>query len=165
MPAENADFLGCRPVRARWLKSGGDDDAAELGGHVGRRRLGLGGVPGCAGAAHSWRDAAAASPLIKGSHLAEPALPPYWHAPTAAECPGRPVVSWPGAPQTTRPPIGSQMAQDGCSASNSTALYSASQGSGQLVLLRVGANRAPCLALIFWHQRPPHSWVWLSVSR
>src|SRR5271155_3584822 len=47
--AEEADFLGCWLVRARCLKSGGDDDAAELGGHVGGRRLGLAGVPGGAG--------------------------------------------------------------------------------------------------------------------
>jgi hypothetical protein len=33
-------------VRAKLLKFGGDDDAAELGGHVGGGRLGLGRVPG-----------------------------------------------------------------------------------------------------------------------
>src|SRR5713101_2849102 len=44
--AEDADFFGCWLVRARCLKSGGDDDAAELGGHVGGRRRCLGGVPG-----------------------------------------------------------------------------------------------------------------------
>jgi DNA-binding NarL/FixJ family response regulator len=32
---EEADFPGCWLVGARCLKSGGDDDAAELGGHVG----------------------------------------------------------------------------------------------------------------------------------
>jgi hypothetical protein len=32
-------------VRASCLKSGGDDDAAELGGHVGGGGLGLAGVP------------------------------------------------------------------------------------------------------------------------
>ena len=42
---EEADFLGCWLVRARCLKSGGDDDAAELGGHVGGGGLGLAGVP------------------------------------------------------------------------------------------------------------------------
>src|SRR5262249_36417889 len=47
--AEDADFFGCWLVRARCLKSGSDDDAAELGGHVGGRRLGLAGVPGGAG--------------------------------------------------------------------------------------------------------------------
>ena len=36
-------------VRTRCPKSGGDDDAAELGGHVGGRGLGLAGVPGGAG--------------------------------------------------------------------------------------------------------------------
>ena len=44
---DGVDFCGCWLVRARWLKSGGDDDAAELGGHVGGGRLGLGCVPGC----------------------------------------------------------------------------------------------------------------------
>ena len=33
-------------VSVSWLKFGGDDDAAELGGHVGGRWLGLRGVPG-----------------------------------------------------------------------------------------------------------------------
>ena len=47
--AEDADFFGCRLVGARCLKSGGDDDAAELGGHVGCGRLGFAGVPGGAG--------------------------------------------------------------------------------------------------------------------
>ena len=42
---EDGDFLGCWLVRARCLKSGGDDDAAELGGHVGGGGLGLAGVP------------------------------------------------------------------------------------------------------------------------
>jgi hypothetical protein len=32
--SEDAEFCGCWLVRARWLKSGGDDDAAELGGDV-----------------------------------------------------------------------------------------------------------------------------------
>ena len=30
--SEDAEFCGCWLVRVRWLKSGGDDDAAELGG-------------------------------------------------------------------------------------------------------------------------------------
>src|SRR5512135_3323407 len=47
--AEDADFFGGRLVRARCLKSGGDDDAAELGAHVGGGRLGFAGVPGGAG--------------------------------------------------------------------------------------------------------------------
>jgi len=33
--AEGADFFGCWLVRARCLKSGGDDGVAELRGHVG----------------------------------------------------------------------------------------------------------------------------------
>jgi hypothetical protein len=45
------DFFACRLVTARWLKSGGDQDAAELGGHVGGRWLGLAVVPGGTGAA------------------------------------------------------------------------------------------------------------------
>jgi hypothetical protein len=45
------DFFGCRPGGAIWLKSGGDEDAAELGGHVGCGRLGFGLVPGGGGAA------------------------------------------------------------------------------------------------------------------
>ncbi len=48
--ADDVDFFWCRLVRARCLKSGGDDDAAELAGHVSGRGLGLGGVPGSAGA-------------------------------------------------------------------------------------------------------------------
>src|SRR5271156_1829491 len=40
------DFCGFWLVRLNWLKSGGDDDAAELGGHVGGGRLGLRRVPG-----------------------------------------------------------------------------------------------------------------------
>src|SRR6266481_8870049 len=47
--AEDVDFFGGRLVRARCLKSGGDDDAAELGAHVGGGRLGFAGVPGGAG--------------------------------------------------------------------------------------------------------------------
>ncbi len=43
---EDGDFLGCWLVRARCLKSGGYDDAAELGGHVGGGGFGLAGVPG-----------------------------------------------------------------------------------------------------------------------
>jgi hypothetical protein len=42
---EDGDFLGCWLVGARCLKSGGDDDAAELGGHVGGGWLGLACVP------------------------------------------------------------------------------------------------------------------------
>jgi len=41
---------GCRLVRVRCPIFGGDEDAAELGEHVGGGRLGLGGVPGRAGA-------------------------------------------------------------------------------------------------------------------
>ena len=44
--SEDAEFCGCWLVRARCLKSGGDDDAAEPGGHVGGGGLGLAGVPG-----------------------------------------------------------------------------------------------------------------------
>ena len=44
-------FCGFWLVSVKSLKSGGDDDAAELGGHVGGGRLGLGGVPGCVQAA------------------------------------------------------------------------------------------------------------------
>jgi hypothetical protein len=44
------DFFGCWLVNVRCPKSGGDEDAAELGEHVCGRWLGLGGVPGCAGA-------------------------------------------------------------------------------------------------------------------
>jgi hypothetical protein len=40
------DFCGFWLVSVNSLKSGGDDDAAEFGGHVGGGRLGLGGVPG-----------------------------------------------------------------------------------------------------------------------
>jgi hypothetical protein len=43
--------MSAGPVTARWLKSGGDQDAAELGGHVGGGRLGFGRVSGGAGAA------------------------------------------------------------------------------------------------------------------
>src|SRR5215469_12318640 len=50
-PAKGADFSGCRLVGARWAKSGGDDDAAELGSHVCRGWLGLRRVPGGAGPA------------------------------------------------------------------------------------------------------------------
>src|SRR5881394_4224917 len=49
--AQDADFFACQLVTARWLKSGGDQDTAELGGHVGGGRLGFGRVPGGAGAA------------------------------------------------------------------------------------------------------------------
>ena len=47
--ADGADFCGWQLVSVRWLKFGGDQDAPELGGHVGGRWLGLGGVPGGAG--------------------------------------------------------------------------------------------------------------------
>jgi hypothetical protein len=43
--SDGGDFLGCWPVRARCLKPGGDDDAAELGSHVSGGGFGLGGVP------------------------------------------------------------------------------------------------------------------------
>ena len=43
------DFCGFWLVRAKSLKFGGDDDAAELGGHVGGGRLGLRGLPGASG--------------------------------------------------------------------------------------------------------------------
>jgi hypothetical protein len=49
--ADGADFFGCGLVGARWLKFGGDEDAAELGGHVGGGRRGFRLVPGCAAAA------------------------------------------------------------------------------------------------------------------
>ncbi len=48
--ADDSDFFGCWLVGASCLKSCGDDDAAELGGHVRGGRLGLGRVPGGAGA-------------------------------------------------------------------------------------------------------------------
>jgi hypothetical protein len=44
------DFFACRLVSGRWLKSGGDQDPAELAGHVRGRWPDLGGVPGGAGA-------------------------------------------------------------------------------------------------------------------
>ena len=44
--SDGADFFVCWLVRAKRLKFGGDDDAAELGGHVGGGGLGLGRVPG-----------------------------------------------------------------------------------------------------------------------
>src|SRR5689334_5083060 len=44
--ADGMDFCGFWLVSINSLKSGGDDDTAELGGHVGGGRLGLGGVPG-----------------------------------------------------------------------------------------------------------------------
>ncbi len=44
--ADGMDFCGFWLISANSLKSGGDDDAAELGGHVGGGRLGLRGVPG-----------------------------------------------------------------------------------------------------------------------
>ena len=44
------DFFGCRLVRARCPKFRGDEDAAELGEHVRCGRVGLGRVPGGAGA-------------------------------------------------------------------------------------------------------------------
>jgi hypothetical protein len=47
----SVDFFACRPVTARWFKSGGDQDAAELGGHVGGGGLGLAAV-----AAPVWSD-------------------------------------------------------------------------------------------------------------
>src|SRR5690348_13461321 len=47
---DDIDFFRCRLVRARCLKSCGDEDPAELDGHVGGRWLGLCCVPGCAGA-------------------------------------------------------------------------------------------------------------------
>src|SRR6266581_6461054 len=43
--ADGADFRGCRLARARQLKFRGDQDAAELGGHVSGGWLGLGGIP------------------------------------------------------------------------------------------------------------------------
>src|SRR5208282_4870956 len=46
---DDVDFFGCWLVGARCLKSCDDEDPAELGGHVGGRGLGLGGVPGSAG--------------------------------------------------------------------------------------------------------------------
>ena len=48
--ADDVDFFEGWLVRLRWPKSCGDEDPAELGGHVGGRWLGLGGVPGSAGA-------------------------------------------------------------------------------------------------------------------
>jgi hypothetical protein len=44
--ADDVDFFAGRLVRARYRKFRGDDDAAELAGHVGGGGLGLGGVPG-----------------------------------------------------------------------------------------------------------------------
>lgn len=44
--ADDADFFGCRLVGVSCLKSGGDEDAAELAVHVGGGGLGLFAVPG-----------------------------------------------------------------------------------------------------------------------
>src|SRR5262249_21150380 len=49
--ADGMDFCGFWLIRAKSLKFGGDDDAAELGGHVGGRRFGLARVPGSVEAA------------------------------------------------------------------------------------------------------------------
>src|SRR6185437_450981 len=43
---DGVDFLVCRLAGARCLKSCGDEDAAEQGGHVAGGRFGLAGVPG-----------------------------------------------------------------------------------------------------------------------
>src|SRR5213078_543066 len=43
---DGVDFFGFWLVSVKPLKFGGDDDAAELGGHVGGGRFGLRGVPG-----------------------------------------------------------------------------------------------------------------------
>src|SRR5579875_2188660 len=43
--ADGVEFFACRLFGARCLKSGGDDDPAEQGGHVAGGRLGLGCVP------------------------------------------------------------------------------------------------------------------------
>src|SRR5260370_17570702 len=48
--ADDVDFFRGWLIRARCLKSCGDEDPAELGRHVGGRWLGFGGVPGSAGA-------------------------------------------------------------------------------------------------------------------
>ena len=48
--ADEVYFFACWLVGVRWAKTGGDDNAAELGGHVGGGGLGLGGVPGGTGA-------------------------------------------------------------------------------------------------------------------
>ena len=48
--ADDVDFLAGRLVRARYRKSRGDEDLAELGGHVGGRWPGLAVIPGSAGA-------------------------------------------------------------------------------------------------------------------
>ncbi len=47
--ADDVDFFAGRLVRVRYRKFRGDDDAAELAGHVGGGGLGLGGVPRRAG--------------------------------------------------------------------------------------------------------------------
>lgn len=44
--ADGVDFCGCGCIRVRGPKSGGDEDLAQLGDHVGSRGLGLGWVPG-----------------------------------------------------------------------------------------------------------------------
>ena len=44
--ADGVDFFACRLVSVRWLESGGDQDPAELAGHVRGRWPDLGGVPG-----------------------------------------------------------------------------------------------------------------------
>jgi hypothetical protein len=44
--AYGVDFFAYRLVRVRCVKSGGDEDAAELGGHVRSRPPDFGGVPG-----------------------------------------------------------------------------------------------------------------------
>jgi hypothetical protein len=43
--SDGVEFFACRLVRARLLKSGGDEDAAEQDGHVAGGRFGLGRVP------------------------------------------------------------------------------------------------------------------------
>src|SRR6267154_5029703 len=43
--ADEVYFFACWLVGVRWAKTGSDDNAAELGGHVGGGGLGLGGVP------------------------------------------------------------------------------------------------------------------------
>src|SRR5260370_27584869 len=87
------DFFACRLVTARWLKSGGDQDAAELGGHVGGGRLGLAGVPGGAGAAGV--DVGGGRPRGGGAHRGD-GLAGELERDGALHGAGRPVAGLPG---------------------------------------------------------------------
>ncbi len=87
------DFCGCGLVRARLLKSCGDQDAPELGDHVGGGWLGLGGVPGGVEAAGGDVAGVVARGGVSDDRQG---LADQGEGERAADCGGDPVAGLPG---------------------------------------------------------------------